>query len=342
MKIQFVFFCFWIYPFVSKGQNETFYSFQFNLIEKPRKSIDNEQKYQVGFYERSTEFFNLKGNVKSMVESIHTTNATNFEVISRSFTFNEKNNLVFLKLDSNSLNTNYFQPTYERFFYDESGDNLLKVEYQNDQYSWNNTKIVYFDSLGFLKEEQFKNRSPNAYHYDKNGINVFDYTLTYLWSKNRDSLRLDYNYLSDKTDYYRQYDRFYKFEKKEINKKEFSVGDIGFSRDEIETDSNGNIVLITNYDFIIKSSYNRHWRSFYKYNERNDLLEIREESSIEDLSHFICHLILKIDYLEFDNQGNWTLAKVTRYGMANFSGYYFGIPLEIDDLFFRREFTYFE
>ncbi|MFN6074486.1 MAG: hypothetical protein ACK46Y_02890 [Fluviicola sp.] len=342
MKILFVFFCFLIYPFVSKGQNETFYSFQFILIEKPRKNSDNEQKHQVGFYERSTDFFNLKGNVKSMVESIHTKNETNFEVISRSFTFNEKNNLVFLKLDSNSLNRNYFQPTYERYFYDDSGENLLKVEYQNDQYRWNNTKTVYFDSFGFLKEEQFKNRSPKTYHYDKNGINVFDYTLTYLWSKNRDSLCLNYNFLSDETDYYRQNDRIYKFEKKEIYKKEFSVDDIGFSRDEIETDSNGNIVLIANYDFTIKSSYNLHFRSFYKYNERNDLIEIRQESSIQDLDNFKCDQILKIDYLEYDNHGNWTQAIVSIYRPITNSLTDAENLLKTDELFFTREYTYFD
>lgn len=343
MKLQIVFFCLLFYPFFSKGQNETFYSYKFNLIEKPRKELLEPEKFKSNYFIKNTKTLNLKGNIESMKESIYTKNGTNFEVISRSFTFNEKNNLVFLKLDSNSLNANYFQPTYERYFYDDSGENLLKVEYQNDQYRWNNTKTVYFDSFGFLKEEQFKNRSPNAYHYDKNGINVFDYTLTYLWSKNRDSLRLDYNFLSDKTDYYRQNDRLYKFEKKELNKKEFTFVELGnFNSENIEIDSSGNVVLITHYDFSIKSSFNTHWRSFYKYNERNDLLEIREESSIEDVSHFICHLIVKIDYLEYDNHDNWTLAKVTRYGMANFSGYYFGIPIEIDELFFRREFNYYE
>ncbi len=191
--------------------------------------------------------------------------------------------------------------------------------------------------MGFLEREQFKNRSPNAYHY-KNGINVFDYTLNYIWSKNKDSLRLDYNFMSENTDYYRQYDKLYKFGEKEITKKQFSIDEIGLSSDEVEIDSNGNIVLIANYDFTIKSSYNLHFRSFYKYNERNDLIEIIQESSIQDLDNFICDQILKIDYLEYDNHGNWTLAKVTRYGMSG----YFGLPTEIDELFFRREFNYYE
>lgn len=338
MQFQLIIFFLIFFPFISKGQNETFYSFSFQLIEKPKKELENEAHFRIDFYLKNTQSFNLKGNVQSMSESIHTKNESNFDVISRSFTFNEKNNLVFLKLDSSGLNKNYFQPTNERYFYDDSGENLLKVEYQNDQYRWNNTKTVHFDSIGFLEKEQFKNRSPNTYHYDKNGINVFDYTLNYLWSKNRDSLRLDYNFLSENTDYYRQYDKLYKFEKKQITKKQFSFDDIGFSRDEIETDSNGNIVLIANYDFTIKSSYNLHFRSFYKYNERNDLIEIIQESSIQDLDNFKCDQILKIDYLEYDNHVNWTLAKVNRYGMSG----YFGLPTEIDELFFRREFNYFE
>lgn len=337
-----MFFCLLFYPFVSKGQNETFYSYSFQLIEKPKKELENEGCFKIDFYLKNTTYFNLKGNVQSMSESIHTKNATNFEVISRSFTFNEKNNLVFLELDSCGLNKTYFQPTYERYFYDDSGVNLLQVEYQNDQYRWNNTKIVYFDSLGFLKEEQFKNRSPKTDHYDKNGLNVFDYNLTYLWSKNRDSLRLDYNYLSDKTDYYRQNDKLYKFEKKEFTKKQFSIDDIGFSRDEVETDSIGNIVFTANYDFSIKNSYNLHFRTFFKYNERNDLLEKRYESSIQDLDNFKCDEIINIDYLEYDIHGNWTLAKVTRYGMLGYFGYFFGLPTESNELFFRREFNYYE
>lgn len=342
MKILFVFFCLLFFPFISKGQNETFYAYSFQLIENPKKELENEACFRIDFYIKNTKSFNLKGNVQSMSESIHTKNETNFEVISRSFTFNENNNLVFLKLDSNNLNANYFQPTYERYYYDDSGENLLKVEYQNDQYRWNNTKTVYIDSMGFLEKEQFKNRSPNTYHYDKNGINVFDYTLNYLWSKKRDSLRLDYNFLSENTDYYRQYDKLYKFGKKEIAKKQFSIDEIGLSRDEIETDSNGNIVFTAYYDFTIKNSYNLHSRSFYKYNERNDLIEIRHESSIQDLDNFICHEIFKIDYLEYDNHGNWTLAKVTRYGMSGYFGYFFGLPTESNELFFRREFIYFE
>lgn len=341
MKLQIVFFCLLFYPFFSKGQNETFYSYKFNLIEKPRKELSEPEKFKSNYFIKNTKMLNLKGAVKTITESIHTKNGINFEVISRSFTFNEKNNLMFLKLDSNSLNANYFQPTYERYFYDDSGENLLKVEYQNDQYRWNNTKTVYFDSFGFLKEEQFKNRSPNAYHYDNNGINVFDYTLTYLWSKNKDSLRLDYNFLSDKTGYYRENDRLYKFEKKEINKKQFSYDDFGFRRDAVETDSIGNITVSTFYDFAIKNSFNLHTRFYYSYNENNDFVECRFESSIQDLNNFKCDQIHKIDY-KYDSKGNWTQAILSIYGpktdpITNAENF-----IKIDELIYTRKYTYFD
>jgi hypothetical protein len=149
---------------------------------------------------------------------------------------------------------------------------------------------------------------------------MWDYILRYNWSENHDTVNLIYNYKTEKTSYQRYYNMQYTFNSNKLTSSETddhtNFSSISrFFNEEVRTyDSLGNLVKIIYYDRVIKSSLNIDNMYEYFYNAKNELTRVLGYSLIHngaEKKDFTLDYTIIIDYLKYDEQGNWLEKKVS-------------------------------
>ena len=151
---------------------------------------------------------------------------------------------------------------------------------------------------------------------------MWDYILRYNWSENHDTVNLIYNYKTEITSYQRYYNMQYTFNSNKLTSSEtddhtnFSLRGRFFNEEVRSYDSLGNLVKIIYYDRVIKSSLNMDNMVEYFYNAKNELTKVSGYSLIhngaeDERKDFTLDYTVIIDYLKYDEHGNWMEKKVS-------------------------------
>ena len=207
--------------------------------------------------------------------------------------------------------------------FDDTGENLLEVAYYDGTIQQNCNKVTKkFNENGNIILENYQRFYDDKYHPHEKYM--WDYILRYNWSKNFDSVNLIYNYKTEKTSYQRYHNVQYTFNSNKltsteaVNHSNFSSISRFFNEEVRSYDSLGNLVKIIYYDRVIKSSFNIDSKYEYFYNAKNELTKVLGYSLIHDgaggeTKDFTLDYTIIIDYLMYDEQGNWIEKKVSYF-----------------------------
>ena len=267
---------------------------------------------------KTTESFELYGDVKSIKETITSKQSEGNPIQTITYRFLENNRLLTYAEDTlNSfINSN---SRVDEYTYDSTHMQLIKAEHWNGRVGINSKNIVIFDTAGYVKQENFEKYQTGSWsdkEYDKN---IFDYTLTYDWNKNRDTVQLNYRYKKAETHYQRYSNRQYTFnkEKQESLKHTDQIHQIQiqpissiFTEYQVKRDRKGNITKWTIIDNTIKGSFNIDQRYEFQYNPENALIKVSYSTSGRQ-REFTLNYTYEIDYQQYDENGNWTVKTVT-------------------------------
>jgi hypothetical protein len=281
---------------------------------------------------KTTKSYRLSGNVKCINENVtFSLNGNSPQLIQKNnYEFQRNNRLsIYLEDTSITLKRSYFP--IEKYVYDTTGEQLLEIE-THCGFPQNGSKTIKkLTPDGFVYQEVYEH-SKSSYQYGNN-TEIFDYTLDYIWDNERDTVQLKYVYKTPKSSYQRFENRLYSFVSEKRKKEQPSVRKTksekdslshtfpfyGFYYDDITYDDNGNIVKWLIVDNSIKDSFNVDQLYEYKYNDKNELVEVSlSTTGMEGKEVFRLSYRYKIDYLAYDYKGNWTLKKVTGNNHAEY------------------------
>jgi hypothetical protein len=288
---------------------------------------------QAKYLTKNTNTFGLKGNVKSLKESVD--NSPN-DIIH--YEFLENGNLYFFQKKDTLQRSIYTSAKFEQYSFDENTNQLSEII--EHRYGWKDTykTVIKLDKKGFVIQEidECYMCGPD---YERDG-NIFDHSLKYDWNATKDTVNLKYSYVipSDRED--RHLNRTYFFTNEIKTKKDstFVPDSFGFLPypEFFEYDKNGNLIKWTMLDLQPKGSFNTDSSIEYEYNEYGELITISTFSRIHNgtlgSENWLSGNVYNIKHLEYDNHGNWTRKKIIRTSMN----------LEPKACFYKREISYYK
>ena len=267
---------------------------------------------------KTTDTYLLKGNVKSIVESVTETNSFESSCHISNYTFSKTGALLKYEQDSAELFINS-SGVVEWYTYDMQNQQLLKKVIYDGRNRNHSKTILYFDSEGFLTQECFEKYQPKDRNHTNNEAGIFDYELNYRYSAERDTVRLKYDWFTDDSPY-REKDRTYPLKKEEAKVEENAKRVpttfdpqvyILTNYENIERDSLGQLVKFYIHDYAIKSMYNIQQLFEFKYNVNRELTELKY-STQGPQPEYVVEYTFEFDYQEHDEQGNWIFRKITK------------------------------
>lgn len=277
---------------------------------------------QSRFLIKTTKSFELSGQVKDIKEII--TYGTDPVKQLREIFYRFSNNGNLISYAEDTLQGFMFSgSTIENYIYDSTGNNLLKSIILNGAY---NTEVIkLFDYEGYVTTESYQKFQRKDWSLKDYEIDIFDYILNYEWNGDRDTVYTFYNYKTKYEIYQRHKDGYYSFkhERQNLNRDRDSLLKIvstyksdpfipvGYGVDkQVELDSSGNIIKFYVFDNSIKNSYNVHQLFEYEYDKNNTLVGVKFSTSGPQ-PEFVPSEEYSIEYLKYDEFGNWIEKRVT-------------------------------
>ena len=264
------------------------------------------KNFQSKYLTKTTGNFNLSGKVKSIKETFSSNN--NQEIIIQ-YRFLENKKLTLFQIGDTLQSLSHSRAKINTFSY--TNGKLKKIEMFINFPSYHTYKTVHkFDEEGFLSQSIFNRINNQSSNDDKPD---FDYTKHYLWNKNRDSVFLKCNYKIPEAHYQRERDRYICFTNKTENTPKSTMLSRIFTKKKVKYDKNGNIIKRIYIDNAIKSATNTDSKYLYKYDKNNELIKIlyyERPHFYRKKSKWILVESYTIQYLNYDEKGNWTLKRV--------------------------------
>lgn len=267
---------------------------------------------------KTTDTYLLKGDVKSIVQTVSETNAYESFCHTSNYTFSESRKLLKYEQDTaeSFINSNGL---IELYTYDDQDQHLVKKVIYDGRNRNHSKTIIHFDSEGFLIQKCFEKYQPEDRNY-KNKEGIFDYELNYRYNAEMDTVKLEYDWIIDESPYQREKDRTYRLKEKEPKVEEntqptpttFDPKEVFLPHyRNIERDWLGKLVKFYIHDFAIKSSYNIQQLYEFKYNVNNELSEVKYSTQGPQPEYEVLYT-LTIEYQERDEKGNWIFRKITK------------------------------
>ncbi len=292
----------------------------------PEKPTSTYEKLISTYFIKNTKRLGLSGNVKTIKETETKKSTVEAELVANDtcyYEFLPNGNLFLFKQNDTIDKLENSNAKLEKYVFDASGEKLLEAAYYDGTIQQNCNKVTKkFNDDGHIMLETYQRFYEDSYYPHEKYM--WDYTLNYTWSKNNDTVNLIYNYKTEKTSYERYHNRQYIFNKSKLTSSE-AVDHTSFSsisrffNEEVRTyDSIGNLIKIIHYDRVIKSSFNIDSMVEYFYNAKNELTQVLGYSLIHGgaggaTKDFTLDYTIKIDYLKYDEQGNWIEKKVSYF-----------------------------
>jgi hypothetical protein len=291
-------------------------------IKIPEPLTSTYEKLKSSYFIKNTKHFSLSGQVKTIKEI--RTNKSGIEggLVANDtciYEFLPNGKLLLFKQNDTIDKLENSNAKIEKYVFDSLGEKLLEAAYYDGTIQQNCNKVTQkFNKNGNIILETYQRFYDDKYHPHEKYM--WDYILRYNWSKNFDTVSLIYNYKTEKTSYQRHYNRQYTFNNNKLTSSEAvhhtNITPIGrFFNEEVRSyDSLGNLVKIIYYDRAIKNSFNIDSMFEYFYNAKNELTKVLVYSLIHngiETKDFNLDSTIKIDYLEYDELGNWIEKKVS-------------------------------
>ena len=295
-------------------------------ILPPSKKLDYCDCLKRDYFLKTARTYMLRGPVKSVVETISTESAS--DVVQglpseNRYEFLPNGNLIALMEDT-VVPVPKWSPVVEEYTFDNSGTRLLKARLYEGVPQRNLLTEKYFDNNGYVVRDEFSciNHSELG-DLSKEFSKVMDYTLTYHWNEDYSAVDLKYQYKTRPLYYERFKDHLITCPKQTAadtaqvhGRTDMNL--IGmpffnfFNTENYTYDSLGRVVSILILDRVIKNSMNIDRRTDYVYSEMGDIKEVTFWSSIVSASSngFVLNKRISVDYLSYDEQGNWTKCRV--------------------------------
>lgn len=314
---------------ISFGQN--YFKYFETLVKTQQLTLY--ETLQAKYLTKNINTFGLKDNVKSLKESF---DDNPNDIIH--YKFLESGNLCFFQKGDTLQRSIYTSAEFEQYSFDEKTNQLSEII--KHRYGWKDTykTVIKLDKSGFVIQEidECYMCGPD---YKRDG-NIFDYTLNYYWNTTKDTVNLKYSYVlpSDRED--RHTNRAYFFTngikvKKDSTVVPHSLGFLDFP-EFFEYDEKGNLIKWTILDLQPRGSFNTDSSIEYEYNDVDELVRISTFSYIHDgrlnSEGWLLGAIYNIEYLEYDNNGNWTLKKITETSKKP----------ETKEWFYKRKISYYK
>ncbi len=297
-------------------------------ITVPKEELSLYKNLQSNYITKNTHFFNLRGNVKSMEETIIKDSPKLKPDTAKSIRYEFMDNklLKLYKEYQNGKSWINSDCIIEDYHFNSSSTKLLAIELFNGGIGYSHKTTKLFDKEGFESQETYE--CFDCGYDKKDDINVFNYTLKYYWTKNRDSAYLNYYYNTPYSNYdrFKDYIQSFVYEKKQIANKDTTPTpqfNFGLSPvNQITKDKKGNIIKWLIIDNSIKNSFNVDHLLEYKYDDKDNLIEHIHSSLTHgganyDKSNFRPIQKYTISYLEYDTIGNWIIKKVKEEGKSD-------------------------
>ena len=313
--------------------------FRLPAADRPVEQLTFHQKMQSKFLVKNTATFGLKGPVKSVKETVTLEN--NSELVIR-YEFLENKLLTLYQVGDTLPALKESFSKMEKYSY--QGSSLSQIQLYTGYPQHSSRTVHTFDQGGYLVQTTYDCFECETFSGSAALQSVFDYTQQYKWSPNRDAVSLKYKY-KIVSDYYERFkDRTVSFASEKNNTKQakpfWNETFPGISV-VVKKDARGNITEHITLDRQIKNSMNIDTRLVYEYNDRDELTGISRYhtvyrglvSSDWNLAH-----TFKIEYLGYDQNGNWLVKKVT--GTDNSPDP--SNPGETNIYTYRREIGYYE
>ncbi len=290
----------------------------------PEKPTSTYEKLISTYFIKNTKRLGLSGNVKTIKETQTKKSTVEGELVANDtcyYEFLPNGNLFLFKQNDTIDKLENSNAKIEKYVFDASGENLLEAAYYDGTMQQNCNKVTKkFNGYGHIILQTYQRFYEDKYHPHEKYM--WDYILRYNWSKNQDTVNLSYNYKTEKTSYERYYNMQYKFNSNKLTSSEavnhtnFSSINRFFNEEVRSYDSLGNLVKIIYYDRVLKSSLNIDSMYEYFYNAKNELTQVLGYSLVhggagDERKDFTLDFTIIIDYLKYDEQGNWMEKKVS-------------------------------
>lgn len=300
-----------------------------NLIKT--ESLTTYETLQAKYLIKNTNTFGLKGNVKSLKESF--SNNPN-DIIRYEFLANGI--LYYLQKGDTLQGSNYVGAEFNQFYFDENTNQLSKIVKHNYWSRDSSKTVIKLDTNNFVFQEIYECYMCGP-DYKRDG-NIFDYTLNYYWNTTKDTVKLIYSYVLPSNRDDRHWNKTLSFTNETKANKDSTFAPRLFGSIEypefFEYDKKGNLIKWTSLDLQPKSTYNTDIFIEYEYNQDNEIIKIStfshshggplEGRGVGNEYH--------IQYLEYDDFGNWTRKKIIEISHGQ----------EPNEHFYKREISYYK
>lgn len=313
-----------IFMIIILSEVGTCYAQDIREIHIPEPLTSTYEKLISTYFIKNTKRFGLSGQVKTIKEiqtKISSVEGELFVGDTCYYEFLPNGNLFLFKQNDTLDKLENSNAKIEKYVFDASGENLLEAAYYDGTMQQNCNKVTKkFNGNGHIILETYQRFYEDKYYPHEKYM--WDYILRYNWSKNHDTVNLIYDYKTEKTSYQRYPNKQYTFNSNKltlseaVNHTNFSSISRFFNEEVRSYDSLGNLVKIIYYDRVIKSSFNIDSKYEYFYNAKNELTQVSSYSLIhggagDETKDFTLDYTVIIDYLKYDEQGNWIEKKVS-------------------------------
>lgn len=280
---------------------------------------------QSSYFIKSAQTYNLKGRVHTLTETISSDSLSQDRDGLTSevhYEFLPNGKLMRFAEDTVPPLANW-SPVVEEYFYNTSGDTLLRTKFYECTRGQSSVSERWFDPNGYCTQLEFA-----CYDCDqpatrtKEFAAVFDYTLTYHWTDGHTAVARKYQYKTRDL-YYERYKNDSVPCRTEPVKME-GDSDItnmvlhgGFFNQLGGTtftyDDEGRVIKKLVIDRVVKSSMNIDQMTEFVYTADGNVKEIKYSSAVVHVQPyaFVLNSIVRMDYLSFDTYGNWTKCRVS-------------------------------
>lgn len=273
---------------------------------------------------KSTKTFRLKGNVRSVLETISSDSIfekKHFLPTQKRYEFLSNGKMTLFAEDTVPPLA-IWSPVVEEYYYDATGDTLLRTKFHDCTPGHSSVSERWFDKNGYITRLEYACYDcDQPSHRPKEFAAVFDYTLSYHWTENYSAVARKYQYKT--RDLY--YERFVNDSNSCRTSSMRNEADTNVTSNVFHSfffyqnggttftyDSLGRVVKKVVLDRAIKNSMNIDQMTEITYTEAGDVAEIRYSSTIATAQPyaFMLYTIIRVDYLSFDEYGNWTSCTV--------------------------------
>lgn len=282
------------------------------------------ESLQTSSFIKSTKTYNLKGKVKSVIETISSDTALREHdglPTQIHYEFLPNGNLIRYA-DDTILPLANWNPVIKEYFFDPSGEKLERSRFYELIPGHSSVSERWFDTNGFCTKMEYA-----CFNCDqpatrtKEFAAVFDYTLTYHWTENYSAVARKYLYKTRSLYYERYRDDSVSCRIASAGREIDSTASVKlpdnfifnqFGGTTFTYDDAGRVIKKLVIDRVIKSSMNIDQLTELSYTPEGNVAEIKHYSAIAHVQPyaFLLGTLLRIDYLAFDEQGNWTKCKV--------------------------------